>query len=121
MKLSDGFDARRLRPRSAGSWRTRLGAALAALLATFGILLSMAGIAALLGQHSVLGPLNESAVAASLFAVIGLALLLGKWVPPFKSADPDRTRALTGPQGDIARHLPARIGQHGEVFGNRGE
>lgn len=75
MKLSDGFDARRLRPRSAGNWRTRLGAALAALLATFGILLSMAGIAALFGQHSVLGPLNESAVAASLFAVIGLALL----------------------------------------------
>ncbi|WP_295197654.1 double-strand break repair helicase AddA, partial [uncultured Brevundimonas sp.] len=30
-------------------------------------------------------------------------------------ADPDRTRALTGPQGDIARHLPARIGQHGAV------
>ncbi|PTS83423.1 hypothetical protein DBR00_12955 [Pseudomonas sp. HMWF032] len=75
MKLSDGFDARRLRPRSAGSWQTRLGAALGALLATFGILLSMAGVAALLGQHSVLGPLNESAVAASLFAVIGLALL----------------------------------------------
>ncbi|WP_295172902.1 double-strand break repair helicase AddA [uncultured Brevundimonas sp.] len=30
-------------------------------------------------------------------------------------ADPDRTRALTGPQGDIARHLPARIGQHGAI------
>ncbi|WP_295206267.1 double-strand break repair helicase AddA [uncultured Brevundimonas sp.] len=27
----------------------------------------------------------------------------------------DRTRALTGPQGDIARHLPARIGQHGAI------
>lgn len=75
MKLSNGFDARRLRQRSASSWRLRLGAALAALLATFGVLLSMAGIAALLGQHSVLGPLNESAVAASLFAVIGLTLL----------------------------------------------
>jgi membrane protein implicated in regulation of membrane protease activity len=75
MKQSDGFDARRLRPRSAGTWRLRLGAAFAALLATFGVLLSMAGIAALLGQHSVLGPLNESAVAAGLFALIGLALL----------------------------------------------
>lgn len=30
-------------------------------------------------------------------------------------ADPDRTRALTGPQGDIARHLPARLGQHGAI------
>ncbi|WAC59558.1 double-strand break repair helicase AddA [Brevundimonas sp. SL130] len=30
-------------------------------------------------------------------------------------ADPDRTRALTGPQGDIARHIPARIGQHGAI------
>jgi ATP-dependent helicase/nuclease subunit A len=30
-------------------------------------------------------------------------------------ADPDRTRALTGPQGDIARHLPARVGQHGAI------
>ncbi|WP_284876557.1 double-strand break repair helicase AddA [Brevundimonas sp. MEB006b] len=30
-------------------------------------------------------------------------------------ANPDRTRALTGPQGDIARHLPARIGQHGAI------
>lgn len=75
MKFSDGFDARRLRPRGAGNWRSRLSAALAALLATFGILLSMAGIAALLGQHSVLGPLNDSAVAASLFSVIGLTLL----------------------------------------------
>jgi ATP-dependent helicase/nuclease subunit A len=30
-------------------------------------------------------------------------------------ADPDRTRALTGPQGDIARHIPARVGQHGSI------
>jgi len=30
-------------------------------------------------------------------------------------ADPDRTRALTGPQSDIARHLPARVGQHGAI------
>jgi ATP-dependent helicase/nuclease subunit A len=30
-------------------------------------------------------------------------------------ADPDRTRALTGPQGDIARHIPARVGQHGAI------
>lgn len=75
MKFSDGFDARRLRPRGASSWRLRLGAALAALLATVGVLLSMAGIAALLGQHAVLGPLNESAVGASLCGLLGLSLL----------------------------------------------
>lgn len=28
--------------------------------------------------------------------LIGLALLLGKWVPPFKSANPDRTRKVLG-------------------------
>lgn len=30
-------------------------------------------------------------------------------------AGPERTRALTGDMGDIARHLPARAGQHGSV------
>jgi hypothetical protein len=28
--------------------------------------------------------------------LIGLALLLGKWAPPFKSADPERTRKVLG-------------------------
>jgi polyferredoxin len=75
MKLSDGFDARRLRPRNASNWRLRLGAGLAALFAAFGVLLSMAGIATLLGQPAALGPLNESPGAASVFVIIGLALL----------------------------------------------
>lgn len=75
MKHADGFDARRLRPRNASNWRLRLGAGLAALFATFGILLSMAGIATLLGQPTALGPLNESPAAASVFVVIGLLLL----------------------------------------------
>jgi polyferredoxin len=75
MKLSDGFDARRLRPRNASNWRLRLGAGLAALFAAFGVLLSMAGIATLLGQPAALGPLNESPGAASVFVISGLALL----------------------------------------------
>ena len=75
MKLSDGFDARRLRPRNPRNWRLRLGAGIAALFATFGVLLSMAGIATLLGQPAALGPLNESPAAAGLFIVIGLLLL----------------------------------------------
>ena len=75
MKHSDGFDARRLRPRNASNWRLRLGAGLAALFATLGVLLSMAGIATLLGQPAALGPLNESPAAASVLVVIGLLLL----------------------------------------------
>lgn len=75
MKLSDGFDARRLRPRNASNWRLRLGAGLAALFATLGVLLSMAGIATLLGQPAALGPLNQSPAAAGLFLLVGLVLL----------------------------------------------
>ncbi|WP_394233451.1 hypothetical protein [Pseudomonas anguilliseptica] len=75
MKHSDGFDARRLRPRNASNWRLRLGAGLAALFATLGVLLSMAGIATLLGQPAALGPLNESPAAAIVLVVIGLLLL----------------------------------------------
>jgi hypothetical protein len=50
MKLSDGFDARRLRPKGQSNWRFRIGAAFAALLAMSGVLLAMAGIASLLGH-----------------------------------------------------------------------
>lgn len=76
MKRSDGFDARRLRPRNSSNWRLRLGAGLAALFATLGVLMSMAGVATLLGQPAALGPLSESPAAASVFVVIGLLLLV---------------------------------------------
>jgi membrane protein implicated in regulation of membrane protease activity len=75
MKPSDGFDARRLRPRSSGNWRSRLGAGLAALLCMLGVLLTMAGAATLLGRPAALGPLNDSPGAAATFVVIGLLLL----------------------------------------------
>lgn len=75
MKLSDGFDARRLRPRRPGSWRWRCGAALAALFATFGVLLAMAGAATLLGRPPALGALNASPGAAGVLLVVGLVLL----------------------------------------------
>jgi hypothetical protein len=48
MKLSDGFDARRLRPKGPSNWRLRLVAGIAALLA-MGVLLAMAGGAACRG------------------------------------------------------------------------
>ena len=52
MKLSDSFDARRLRPRRPRVWRWRLAAAFAALVASLGVLLSLAGTWALIGRNS---------------------------------------------------------------------
>jgi len=75
MKLSDGFDARRLRPRGPASWRWRFAAALSALFAVLGILLAMAGAATLLGRPPALGGLNDSHGAAAVLLVLGLFLL----------------------------------------------
>ncbi|TBU85583.1 hypothetical protein [Phytopseudomonas dryadis] len=77
MKLSDGFDARRLRPREPGHWRLRVAAALAVLFATFGVLLAMAGTATLLGRPPALGSLNDSPIDATVLLVVGLLLLWG--------------------------------------------
>lgn len=75
MKLSNGFDARRLRPRGPGSWRWRFAAAFSALIAGFGVLLVMAGAATLLGRPPALGPLNDSTGAAIVLLVLGLVFL----------------------------------------------
>lgn len=81
MKKSGGFDARRLRPKGPSNWRMRFGAAFAALLATFGVLLVMAGIASLIGHPPALGELNASPAGASLVVVVGLFLLyIGVWM-----------------------------------------
>ncbi|SEN04618.1 hypothetical protein SAMN04487857_10936 [Pseudomonas sp. ok272] len=75
MKISDGFDARRLRPKVPGNWRYRIGATISALLATFGVLLAMAGAASLLGHTPALGELNASPMGAAVIVAIGLLLL----------------------------------------------
>ncbi|MBM7059291.1 hypothetical protein JQX08_01090 [Pseudomonas sp. UL073] len=75
MKLSGGFDARRLRPRGPRIWRWRFGAALAALFATLGILLAMAGAATLFGHPPTLGNFNASTGAAIALLITGLLLL----------------------------------------------
>jgi uncharacterized membrane protein YidH (DUF202 family) len=81
MKISDGFDARRLRPKGPGNWRVRIGSAIAALLATFGVLLTMAGVSSLIGHPQALGELNASPVGAALIAGAGLLVLyLGIWL-----------------------------------------
>ncbi|MCU1722248.1 hypothetical protein [Pseudomonas sp. 5P_5.1_Bac1] len=81
MKISDGFDAKRLRPRQPGNWRSRLAAAFSALLASVGVLLAMAGTASLLGHPAALGELNANPAAASLVLGGGLLVLyLGVWL-----------------------------------------
>ncbi len=81
MKLSDGFDARRLRPKGQSNWRFRFGAAIAALLAMCGVLLVMAGAASLLGQAPALGELNTNRVGSAVILAIGLFVLyIGVWL-----------------------------------------
>ncbi|WLG94489.1 hypothetical protein J3P84_19655 [Pseudomonas sp. Z1-29] len=81
MKLSDGFDARRLRPKGPSNWRFRIGAGIAALLATLGVLLAMAGAASLLGRPPALGELNATPLGSAIILAIGLlVLLLGIWL-----------------------------------------
>ncbi|MDD1014900.1 MULTISPECIES: hypothetical protein [Pseudomonas] len=80
MKISDGFDAKRLRPRTPRNWGMRLAAAFSALLATAGVLLAMAGAASLLGRPAALGELNANPAGASVLLGLGLLLLyLGIW------------------------------------------
>ncbi len=81
MKVSDGFDARRLRPKGPGSWGMRLGAGLAALLATLGVLLTMAGVSSLIGRPPALGELNASPLGAAFVVAGGLLVLyMGIWL-----------------------------------------
>ena len=75
MKISDGFDARRLRPKGPRNWRYRFGAAFAALLATLGVLSAMAGAASLLGHPPALRDLNASPLGSAIILVVGLLLL----------------------------------------------
>lgn len=82
MRQPDGFNARRLRPHAPRHLGWRLLAGCAALIATLGILLAMAGSATLLGRPPALGPLNDSTGAALTLLVSGLLLLafgVGLW------------------------------------------
>ncbi|MNC67414.1 hypothetical protein D3C75_1179110 [compost metagenome] len=80
MKLSDGFDAKRLRQREPRNWGARLAAAFSAMLATLGVLLAMAGAASLLGNLEALAELNANRAGAAVVLAGGLLLLyLGIW------------------------------------------
>lgn len=81
MKISDGFDARRLRPKGPRHWRLRLTAGFAALLALAGLVVAVAGAAGLFGHAQALGELNASPGGAAVLVVTGLLVLwLGVWL-----------------------------------------
>lgn len=75
MKSTGRFEAKRMRSGARGSWGARVGAALSAVLATFGVLLAMAGVAGLLGNYDAFAELNANHPLAATLAVVGLALL----------------------------------------------
>ncbi|MCL6692545.1 hypothetical protein M8R19_28085 [Pseudomonas sp. R3.Fl] len=78
MKMSDSFDPRTLRPKRPGRWRWRLVAAVAALIAAFGVLGALAGGAALLRRQPAAGVMHIEPAAGAVLLVIGLlALWLG--------------------------------------------
>lgn len=76
MKRTDGFDARRLRPRQQRSWGAGLGAAFGLLLIIFGVLLTGAGAASLFSNHEVVVSMALDREAAVTLLVMGLILLL---------------------------------------------
>lgn len=81
MKISDGFDARRLRSKGPSNWRLRLATGIAALLAIIGVLLAVAGGAGLSGHSPALGELNASPGGSAILLVIGLLVLwFGVWL-----------------------------------------
>lgn len=75
MKHTDGFDARRLRPRGPRSWRLRIVFAVGVLLAIAGALLALFAAAALLGSPQLAELMVERDAGVALLAV-GIALFL---------------------------------------------
>lgn len=75
MKRTDGFDARRLRPRQQRSWGSRLAAALGLLLMLGGVLLAASGAGSLLSDHAFIASLALDREASITLLVTGLVLL----------------------------------------------
>lgn len=74
MKLSNDFDARRLRPREPRRWRTRFGMFFGLLLIALGILLTLAGAASLLGGRQSIDSMTLDSEAAIISLLLGLGL-----------------------------------------------
>jgi nitrate reductase gamma subunit len=76
MKRTDGFDARRLRPRERRSWRSRFGAFLGLLLILVGALMAAFGAASLLSGNEAFASMALDREAAVTLLALGLILLL---------------------------------------------
>jgi uncharacterized membrane protein len=75
MKRTNGFDARRLRPRDHRSLSSRLGALFGLLLTFFGMFLAFVGAASLLSNHQALAALAVAREVAVVFLLLGLGLM----------------------------------------------
>jgi len=76
MKRTDGFDARRLRPRERRSWGSRFGAILGLLLILVGVLLTASGAASLFSGNEAFTSMAFDREAAVTLLALGLVLLL---------------------------------------------
>lgn len=76
MKRTDGFDARRLRPRQQRSWGARLGSALGLLLIVFGVLMTGSGAVSLFSGNEALANMALDREAAVTLLALGLILLM---------------------------------------------
>lgn len=74
MKLTDNFDARRLRPREPRRWRSRFGLFLALLLIIFGVALALVGGASLAALEQLPADLRFDHETAIVSLLLGLAL-----------------------------------------------
>lgn len=75
MKLTDNFDARRLRPREPRRWRSRFGMFLALLLIVLGFLLTLTGGASLSGFEQLPASMALDHETATVSLLLGLVLL----------------------------------------------
>lgn len=76
MKRTDGFDARRLRPRERRSWGSRFGALLGLLLILLGAILTVFGATSLLTSSEALASMALDREAAVISLTLGLILLM---------------------------------------------
>ncbi len=75
MKRTDGFDARRLRPREQRSLGSRIGSIFGLLLVLLGVFLAFIGAASLLGSHEALASIAVAAEVAATSLALGLILI----------------------------------------------
>ena len=77
MKHTDGFDARRLRPRGSRSWGARIVIAFGVLLALAGTLLVLFALASLFGAPDAIGIMAEREASMVLLGVGSVLFLFG--------------------------------------------